>query len=566
MADIRYDPACMDCRRDNGKDLAGTTWQCAGHVRAERDSLRAKLANVMVEWKHDVEVLTNERNAALTLAEQRGAAYDIEQGLRQKAEHEQARAEERASLKYPQWHRVWESEYLARRMAEDEVEKANRYGNEYLNRLIVAESTRDLHWREVESLREWKDKLEAERDDIAAWAESWMKRVAAAERERDEARARLARIEEVTRDSGIGPAAAANNLARLPSPAPPADAAETPGTNKVEASDGDRDHKGADLKQDGGGNAADGEGPALLGVQQADGALPDGAAGRVLLAVSVLRGGAADRSVAPPADAAREALRYCEEVFQHNEINRVDGEEIADRALVLIRRALSTPAPAPSAPAAREGTGYPPTLADARMHVERLTRSLSQPHSADERFFAINEARTWLAKTAATKADAATEDNESGVEGVCRACDPLVCEEQGRWQKRIEKVISEAGFEPCDASGNESGDPLDYSADQIESALTHALHLEEADAATEAVREAKERLWDALDRESLGGTYLAARGLRAALSTPAPAPSTKDDTIEHPCGCYAPDGDVCRKHVAPSTHALRRCEQPEVKK
>ncbi len=52
---------------------------------------------------------------------------------------------------------------------------------------------------------------------------------------------------------------------------------------------------------------------------------------------------------APPADAAREALRYCEEVFQHNEINRVDGEEIADRALVLIRRALSTPAPAPSA-------------------------------------------------------------------------------------------------------------------------------------------------------------------------------------------------------------------------
>lgn len=128
----------------------------------------------------------------------------------------------------------------------------------------------------------------------------------------------------------------------------------------------------------------------------------------------------------------------------------------------------------------------------------------------------------------APTADAATEDNESGVEGVCRACDPLVCEEQGRWQKRIENVISEAGFEPCDASGNESGDPLDYSADQIESALTHALHLEEADAATEAVREAKERLWDALDRESLGGTYLAARGLRAALSTPAPAPSAPE--------------------------------------
>ena len=47
---------------------------------------------------------------------------------------------------------------------------------------------------------------------------------------------------------------------------------------------------------------------------------------------------------------------------------------------------------------------------------------------------------------------------------------------------------------------------------------------------------------------------------RAALSTPAPAPSTKEDTIEHPCGCYAPDGDVCRTHAAPSAPAMRRCE------
>lgn len=74
---------------------------------------------------------------------------------------------------------------------------------------------------------------------------------------------------------------------------------------------------------------------------------------------------------------------------------------------VLALRALL--ADAPPADAATEATGYPPTLADARMHIERLTRSLSQPHSADERFFAINEARTWLAKTAAAKADAATE-------------------------------------------------------------------------------------------------------------------------------------------------------------
>ncbi len=41
---------------------------------------------------------------------------------------------------------------------------------------------------------------------------------------------------------------------------------------------------------------------------------------------------------------------------------------------------------------------------------------------------------------------------------------------------------------------------------------------------------------------------------------PAPAPSTKEDAIEHPCGCYAPDGDVCWKHAAPTAPALRRCE------
>ncbi len=51
MADIQYDPACIDCRHDAVKDPAGTTWQCNGHVRAERDWLRAKLANGMVEWK-----------------------------------------------------------------------------------------------------------------------------------------------------------------------------------------------------------------------------------------------------------------------------------------------------------------------------------------------------------------------------------------------------------------------------------------------------------------------------------------------------------------------------------
>jgi hypothetical protein len=41
---VQYDPACVDCRHDAGKDAPDTTWQCSAHVRAERDFLRSKLA------------------------------------------------------------------------------------------------------------------------------------------------------------------------------------------------------------------------------------------------------------------------------------------------------------------------------------------------------------------------------------------------------------------------------------------------------------------------------------------------------------------------------------------
>lgn len=67
--------------------------------------------------------------------------------------------------------------------------------------------------------------------------------------------------------------------------------------------------------------------------------------------------------------------------------------------------------------------------------------------------------------------EAAEANDDCEVPGVCRACTPLVNEEISRWQARIEEVITRAGILPYDASGNESGDPLDYSADQIEVAL-----------------------------------------------------------------------------------------------
>lgn len=134
MSEILYDPACMDCRQDSAKDRAGTTWQCNGHVRAERDWLRAKLANVMVEWEHDVKVLTKERNAALTLAEQRGAAYDMawreEERLRDRLAAAESRAE-RAERERDAYRHEWNvssrqqgAETRARKAAEARAARA----------------------------------------------------------------------------------------------------------------------------------------------------------------------------------------------------------------------------------------------------------------------------------------------------------------------------------------------------------------------------------------------------------------------------------------------------------
>jgi hypothetical protein len=44
-------------------------------------------------------------------------------------------------------------------------------------------------------------------------------------------------------------------------------------------------------------------------------------------------------------------------------------------------------------------------------------------------------------------------------------------EEGARWQERIEQTIRRAGLMPCDASGCDSGDPLDWSDTQIGHAL-----------------------------------------------------------------------------------------------
>ena len=48
--------------------------------------------------------------------------------------------------------------------------------------------------------------------------------------------------------------------------------------------------------------------------------------------------------------------------------------------------------------------------------------------------------------------------------------------EEVRWQERIAAVITSAGLTPIDASGNESGDPLDWTADQVAAADESRAH------------------------------------------------------------------------------------------
>lgn len=83
-AEPPYDPSCVECRRAAGKDLAGTTWQCVGHVYLERDRLRAALATAQAERSEalmECNCAVLERDAALQRAEQaeHAAAFDVMQ-------------------------------------------------------------------------------------------------------------------------------------------------------------------------------------------------------------------------------------------------------------------------------------------------------------------------------------------------------------------------------------------------------------------------------------------------------------------------------------------------------
>ena len=66
-----YDPSCVECRQAAGKDAAGTSWKCIGHVYLERDRLRAALATAQAERAEalmECNCAVLERDAALRRA------------------------------------------------------------------------------------------------------------------------------------------------------------------------------------------------------------------------------------------------------------------------------------------------------------------------------------------------------------------------------------------------------------------------------------------------------------------------------------------------------------------
>jgi len=65
--------------------------------------------------------------------------------------------------------------------------------------------------------------------------------------------------------------------------------------------------------------------------------------------------------------------------------------------------------------------------------------------------------------------------------------------EAERWQDRLEEIIRLAGLTPFDASGNESGDPLDYTSDQVRMAFASLLE------AVDLLRQFSEWLHDDAD-------------------------------------------------------------------
>lgn len=194
MSDINYDPACRDCRRDAGKDNAGTTWQCASHVCAERDALSTALtyerevADVLMTRVHerDAEIALLKRE----LTQERKHTNDYIKALH-RAERERDRAQQELNQ-----HREVRAQYAPfEEWAQSYLDAGRWAGHMRADAIKTELLERDA---EIERLRAELSRL-CDRGTVQALKDA-NDRAEAAERQRDEAVALLRQLQSANCD------------------------------------------------------------------------------------------------------------------------------------------------------------------------------------------------------------------------------------------------------------------------------------------------------------------------------------------------------------------------------
>lgn len=147
---IEYDPACVECRRDAGKDAAGTTWQCVGHVCLERDALR-ELMNV-----YNIGGWTD-------------ALVPVQRALKAEAERDAALVE-RDTANYradANWRRVGELE-AERDAAQEDTSRIQDRADGYVAEIAVLKHVNETNWALLTESRRVLRLAKSAIDDLAA--------------------------------------------------------------------------------------------------------------------------------------------------------------------------------------------------------------------------------------------------------------------------------------------------------------------------------------------------------------------------------------------------------------
>lgn len=138
---ISYDPACRDCRAAAGKDGAGTTWQCVGHVYVERDALRAEIERLRADAEQGIHPAERERDEARALV---ACGFSVQ---------ERDRLEECVGSANVEHAHLTERAIVAERQRDEAVAELGRLALERAHETQVA--------------GEWHDRLLKTRSDLA---------------------------------------------------------------------------------------------------------------------------------------------------------------------------------------------------------------------------------------------------------------------------------------------------------------------------------------------------------------------------------------------------------------